>query len=122
MGFGHKDTSGNPGSARCILPTLYRRTLIHRLNFLTGNTRLENNKANVLVGIFYTNSLLTEPFEDLTELDNLLGNEIDTNISSEGLRKRLKQFSFKKGFVERKFVNFSSHTKKISLTEILNAF
>jgi hypothetical protein len=23
MGFGHKDTSGNPGSARCILPTLY---------------------------------------------------------------------------------------------------
>jgi hypothetical protein len=27
MGFGHKDTSGNPGSARCILPTLYIYTL-----------------------------------------------------------------------------------------------
>lgn len=97
-----------------------RRILIHRLNFLTGNTRLENNKANVLIGIYYTNSLLSEPLEDLTALDNFLYNLIETNIANVDLQKRLKQFSFKKGFEERKFVNFNSKIKRVTLNEILN--
>ncbi|MBC7865173.1 MAG: RNA-directed DNA polymerase [Bacteroidia bacterium] len=97
-----------------------RRTLIHRLNFLTGNTRLENNKANVLVGIYYTNSLLSEPFDDLITLDRFLSDEVDANITNLDLRRRLKLFSFKKGFEKKKFVNFSSKTKRIKLREILN--
>lgn len=96
-----------------------RRILIHRLNFLTGNTRLENNKANVLIGIYYTNSLLSEPLDDLVALDNFLATEIDANIASVDLRRRLKLFSFKKGFEERKYVNFSSKTKRVTLNEIL---
>lgn len=96
-----------------------RRILIHRLNFLTGNTRLENNKANVLVGIYYTNSLLSEPFDDLIVLDNFLAAEVDANIANADLRRRLKLFSFKKGFEEKKYVNFSSKTKRVTLNEIL---
>lgn len=97
-----------------------RRILIHRLNFLTGNTRLENNKANILIGIYYTNSLLSQPLEDLTDLDNFLNDQIDTSIANADLRKRLKLFSFKKGFEEKKYVNFSSKTKQVTLNEILN--
>jgi len=96
-----------------------RRILIHRLNFLTGNTRLENNKANVLVGIFYTNSLLSEPLDDLIALDNFLADEVDANITCEDLKRRLKLFSFKKGFEDKKYVNFSSKTKRVTLNEIL---
>jgi len=96
-----------------------RRILIHRLNFLTGNTRLENNKANVLVGIYYTNNLISEPYDDLVALDNFLASEVDANIANPDLRSRLKLFSFKKGFVERKYVNFSSKTKRVTLNEIL---
>lgn len=96
-----------------------RRILIHRLNFLTGNTRLENNKANVLVGIYYTNSLLSEPLDDLIALDNFLAAEVDANITNTDLRRRLKLFSFKKGFEEKKYVNFSSKTKRVTLNEIL---
>ena len=97
-----------------------RRILIHRLNFLTGNTRLENNKSNVLLGIYYTNSLLSQPLKDLTALDNFLYKKIDRYITDTGLQQRLKQFSFKKGFEEKKYVNFSSKTKRVSLNEILS--
>lgn len=96
-----------------------RRILIHRLNFLTGNTRLENNKANVLIGIYYTNSLLSEPLDDLVALDSFLANEVDAHIANADLRRRLKLFSFKKGFEERKYVNFNSKTKQVTLNEIL---
>jgi hypothetical protein len=96
-----------------------RRILIHRLNFLTGNTRLQNNKANVLIGIYYTNSLLSEPFDDLLELDIFLADEVEANITSSDLKRRLKLFSFLNGFKEKKYVNFSSNNKRVTLDEIL---
>ena len=103
-------------------PKQARRLLIHRFNFLTGNTRLENNKANVLVGIYYTNSLLTDKLEDLISLDQYLHDRIDTHISDPALRNRLKMFSFKQGFENRKYVSFSTKKKKITLKEILNSW
>jgi hypothetical protein len=96
-----------------------RRILIHRLNFLTGNTRLENNKENVLVGIYYTNNLISEPQEDLIELDTFLAEQADAHIPHIRLRQRIKLFSFKKGFQTRKFVNFNLKTKRVTLKEIL---
>lgn len=96
-----------------------RRILIHRLNFLTGNTRLENNKSNVLLGIYYSNSLLSQPLDDLVALDLFFYKKIDRFIDDENLRIRLKKFSFQKGFEERKYVNFSSKTKRVTLDEIL---
>jgi hypothetical protein len=96
-----------------------RRTLIHRFNFLTGNTRLENNKSNVLLGIYYSNSLLSQPLNDLVALDQFFYKKIDRYIDDTKLKNRLKKFSFKKGFEERKYVNFSSKTKRVTLNEIL---
>lgn len=37
-----------------------RKLLVKRLKFLTGNTRLLNNKKNILVGVFYSNNLLSD--------------------------------------------------------------
>src|SRR5690606_22245280 len=45
-----------------------RRILVKRIRFLTGNTRLTNNKKNILVGIYYSNKQLTE-LSQLNDLD-----------------------------------------------------
>ena len=37
-----------------------RKILVKRLKFLTGNTKLLNNKKNILLGVLYSNNLLTE--------------------------------------------------------------
>ncbi|MES2398079.1 MAG: antiviral reverse transcriptase Drt3a [Bacteroidota bacterium] len=102
-----------------LMPKLARRSLIHRINFLTSNTRLANNKDNVLVGIYYSNSLLTDKLEDLIELDNYFHTQIDALIANPKLINRLKMFGFKKGFEKRTYSNFNSKIKKTSLKEIL---
>lgn len=80
---------------------------------------MENNKSNVLLGIYYSNSLLSQPLDDLIALDLFFYKKIDRFIDDEKLRIRLKKFSFQKGFEERKYVNFSSKTKQVTLDEIL---
>lgn len=102
-----------------VASKLARRSIIHRINFLTSNTRLENNKDNVLVGIYYSNSLLTDKLEDLIELDNYLHSQIDALIVNPKLQSRLKMFGFKKGFEEKTYSNFNSKIKRTSLKEIL---
>ena len=52
-----------------------RRTLVKRIRFLTGNTRLTNNKKNILVGIYYSNNHLTE-LHQLNALDSYLNGQI----------------------------------------------
>ena len=84
-----------------------RRLFVKRMRFLTGNTRLKNNKRNVLVGIYHSNSQLTEK-EDLVSLDDYLRNKINT-IQITQLRERLKKCSFKDGFEERRFSPFKTH-------------
>ncbi|MBS1571777.1 MAG: hypothetical protein JST62_05200 [Bacteroidetes bacterium] len=44
-----------------------RKLFVKRIKFLTSNTRLVNNKRNVITGIYYTNSLIstTDDFKDL---------------------------------------------------------
>lgn len=83
-----------------------RKVFIKRVKFLTGNTRLVSYTKNVLVGIYYTNILLTTT-NDLDGLDRYFRHKCDTLISSETLKNRLLQYSFKKGFNERTFSNFS---------------
>ena len=67
----------------------------------------------------YSNSLLSQPLDDLVALDLFFYKKIDRFIDDENLRIRLKKFSFQKGFEERKYVNFSSKTKRVTLDEIL---
>jgi hypothetical protein len=85
-----------------------RKLLIKRMRFLTGNTRLKNNKNNILVGIYHSNSQLTEK-EDLLNLDLYFKEAIDKYIKITTLKERLLQFSFEVGFDNKKFSPFKTH-------------
>ena len=93
-----------------------RSLLEKRIRFLTGNTRLVNSKKNVVSGIFFSNSLLTERIDpndpndlnDLNDLDKYLTEKI-SGLTSGRLKKRLKKQSFKKGFKTRKYNKFSGY-------------
>lgn len=83
-----------------------RALLEKRVRFLTGNTRLVNNKKNVVSGIFFSNSLLSE-LDDLDHLDTYLATKI-VALGSARLQARLSQHSFRKGFETRKYHKFSA--------------
>ena len=85
-----------------------RKILVKRVRFLTGNTRLRNNKNNVLVGIYHSNSQLTEK-DDLSIIDDYLRNKINSEIKITQLQGRLRKYSFKNGFDTRKFSAFKTH-------------
>lgn len=92
-----------------------RRLLIKRIRFLTSNTRLRNNKNNILIGIYYSNSSLSG-VESLRPLDDCLETQINS-ISSDTLKRSLRKFSFQKGFLNKYYINFklSDLTKVTSL-------
>ena len=79
-----------------------------RLRFLTGNTRLKNNKKNILIGIYYSNCQLTEK-EDLIRLDDYLRTKIDSLIKIIKLQRRLRKYNFKNGFETKRFSPFKTH-------------
>ncbi len=83
-----------------------RSLLEKRVRFLTGNTRLVNNKKNVVSGIFFSNSLLTE-LDDLQNLDSYLATKI-AGLAKPRLQNRLSKQSFKNGFETRKYSKFSA--------------
>ena len=78
-----------------------RALLEKRVRFLTGNTRLVNNKKNVVSGVFFSNSLLTD-LNDLGDLDIYLASKI-SSLTNPRLRIRLSKHSFKSGFQTYKF-------------------
>lgn len=92
----------------CIrTPEKSRRELLLRLNFLTSNTRLSNNKGNAIVGIFNSNKWVTDT-TFLKALDGELSKAI-SGINNKGLKTKLyNKYKFANGFEKRKFVNFSS--------------
>lgn len=79
--------------------------LLKRLRFLTGNTRLHNNKRNVVTGIFFSNSLLSKP-EYLLSLDSYLNTKIPT-INNQRIEAKISQLSFVDGFERRRYFQFS---------------
>ncbi|MFE6308831.1 antiviral reverse transcriptase Drt3a [Nocardiopsis sp. NPDC057823] len=84
-----------------------RKLLIDRLKFLTGNTKLFNNKRNALVGVYFTNSHLTD-FKDLQGLDKYLDYCLSRFEVPEDLRGKISKLSFEEGFQKRSFYNFSA--------------
>jgi hypothetical protein len=84
-----------------------RRLLIKRIKFLTGNTRLQNNKGNVMIGTFFSNSLLSDSNE-LRPLDDALKAEVNS-IASASLKHQLNKFSFEEGFSQKRYHPFSTH-------------
>lgn len=83
------------------------RYLRNRVKFLTGNTRLVNNKNNILVGIRFSNLLITET-EPLKELDRYLKWYIARNVKKVKHKDKLMQYSFFRGFEEKIFYSFTS--------------
>ena len=83
-----------------------RALLEKRVRFLTCNTRLVNNKKNVVSGIFFSNSLLTK-LDDLQDLDAYLTTKI-AGLLKPRLQNRLSKQSFKHGFETRKYHKFSA--------------
>ena len=82
-----------------------RKILINRIRYLTGNTRLLNNKRNVLIGIYSDNKYLTGSM-DLQKLDNSL-NWYIRQVPDSKLRYRLKKLTFTRGFDFKIFRNFN---------------
>lgn len=92
-----------------------KRLLVHRLNYLTKNTRLQRPKKG-LVGIYFSNSLLEKNSSCLDELNDILYSLIDTKLpvgTFPELNLRLKRFCFKKGFINKLFFNTASKRKNI---------
>lgn len=85
-----------------------RKLLVKRIKFLTGNTRLLNNKKNVLVGVYYSNNLLTNGSE-FKGLDRYLTHKIQTKILSPIIQLRLSQYKFYDGFVSKRFTPFTTN-------------
>lgn len=84
--------------------------LLKRVRFLTGNTRLVNNKKNAVVGIYFSCSLINET-SYLRWLDCFLLKNIN-KIEDEKFKNTLSGLSFKKGFEEKRFFKFSANDFK----------
>lgn len=82
------------------------RLLAARVKFLTGNTRLWNNKRHAFTGIYFNNGHLTD-LNKLAGLDAYLRHKI-SELHSAALQDRLDFFSFRLGFVERRFASYST--------------
>ncbi|MGD0697049.1 MAG: antiviral reverse transcriptase Drt3a [Terriglobia bacterium] len=83
-----------------------RRLLVKRIRFMTGNTRLRNSKANIMIGVYYSNSLLSSS-DELKSADDCLKTQIAL-IRSQSLRNRLSKLSFEEGFSQRRYHAFST--------------
>lgn len=84
-----------------------KKLLLNRIRLLTGNTRLSHRKKGAFVGIYYSNKYISDP-DSLRDLDFFLTNEVN-RIDNARLRSRLLKYSFKKGFVEKSFRNFTPY-------------
>ena len=94
-----------------------RKILVKRIRFLTGNTRLTNNKKNILVGIYYSNAQLTNT-EQLNDIYDFLVDQISQKITSPHLKARLKKYKFLTGFGDKRFSPFTTE----ELSEIMEVW
>jgi len=94
-----KTGPGNPGIDRLLLA---------RLRFVTGNTRLHNNKRHALVGIHFSNPHLTK-LDDLDDLDTKLTYRASLSALPTRLAQQISFLSFRTGFQEKTMHRFSTH-------------
>lgn len=101
-----------------------RRLLIKRLKFLTSNTRLINNKGNVFIGIYFSNSFI-ESAKCLDSLDKYLASCIEKIQNQDAKKELIKIFvgrkdksksdvhSFINGFNKKTFIKWSLKDLKV---------
>jgi hypothetical protein len=83
-----------------------RKMLLKRINFLTTNTKLINSKSNIIVGVHYSNILVTH-IDDFEHLDRCLSHHVFRIIKEHKLQQRLVAFTFTKGFTNKRFTAFN---------------
>ncbi|KKJ75803.1 hypothetical protein WH95_16375 [Kiloniella litopenaei] len=83
-----------------------RKLLVNRLKFLAANTRLVNNKKNVVSGIYFSNPLICKKgIQDLKELDDHLKSKTSV-LQSKYLKSTIFKQSFIEGFEKIRFYKF----------------
>jgi uncharacterized membrane protein len=80
--------------------------LVNRLKFLTGNTKLSNNKRHALTGVYFSNPHLNDG-STLPGLDKFLAARLSAVALTEPFASRVQQLSFKSGFEKRIMCRFS---------------
>lgn len=83
------------------------QSLVDRIKFLSGNTRLSNNKRHALVGIYYSNSLLKSASPKIQRLDSHLARQCKLARLPLATQNRLLNLGFESGFTGRSFHTFS---------------
>ncbi|MBX3164739.1 MAG: hypothetical protein KF900_09675 [Bacteroidetes bacterium] len=93
-----------------------RKLFVKRIKFLTSNTRLVNNKRNVITGIYYTNSLISTT-DDFKDLDLCFDSFISSFALSAKLATRIRNSnSFVSGFNPTNISKFNA----IELNKMMN--
>jgi hypothetical protein len=93
-----------------------RKLFVKRIKFLTSNTRLVNNKRNVITGIYYTNSLISTT-DDFRDLDLCFDGFISSFALPAKLAARIRNSnSFVSGFNPTNISKF----KAVELNEIMS--
>ena len=85
-----------------------RRASLHllmRVRFLTGNTRLQNNKAGAFVGVYYSNKFLSHR-DQLKQLDYYIRAQARA-VTDPGLRRKLLLNSLEMGHKEKTFHHYT---------------
>lgn len=83
------------------------RILVNRIKFLTGNTKLTNNKRQALIGVYFSNSLLNAPTVRIMSLDKhlqYLTRGAQLNPVTEAI---LDDLSFESGFSTKRYNKFT---------------
>ena len=88
-----------------------RRLLLDRVRYLTGNTRLANNKRNAMIGIYFSNPHLTGS-GSLAALDAHLQSSIVAAKIPPEIRMKLDAISFRAGYDERAVHTFTAAQRK----------
>lgn len=85
--------------------------LIKRVRFLTGNTSLWNHKKTIMIGVYFSNTLLDDT-DDFKILDKYLQGKLklldrQCNGRFRQMIDRLKKYSFCVGFDRKSYYSFS---------------
>ncbi|MFA7115832.1 MAG: antiviral reverse transcriptase Drt3a [Bacteroidales bacterium] len=81
------------------------KMLLARMQFLSSNTRLRNNKSKVFTGIYYSNPFLQNSVS-LDEIQSFNVDKIQDNDFTSKEKDMLLKCDFKIGFLKKRFICF----------------
>lgn len=81
-----------------------------RIQYLTSNTRLKNNKESVFIGIFYSNRYI-KTMSSIQILQSQLRTAMNSASLTSKQKSRLMRYTFQGGFVSKSFHNYPIKNK-----------